>query len=533
MSIGGTSPAGEKISNSRSWRKSLDSDGSILSNRQPECYPDSDCLREDKQIASKAVLFVINSARKGAVPLCSSIAELLRENRRLQKTVEAQNRLIKLLRNMPPAFRGSTSTDSQTCPRSSSTSTDSQTCPRSSSTSTDSQTCPRSSSTSTDSQTCPRSSSTSTDSQTCPRSSSTSSSSSPSTLLSTTEDLWSPSSSSGRQSSSSQGESRSPHSSMLPPLVALKESADTLFKHRPQSKGVCSSDIQTHAKDHVAKSPAVQASNAEHCPRPRNVQRKNAGTLQQQAFKKYGGGIQTLSCKDQEVAENDVKHQQKGNNKTRRLPSEQREQEMSSLPGHSSESSCSLGQFDVSSTDRKQHLKLDDWVLLERKLKGVVRYIGFLATTNTKEIFVGVELDRPCGESDGEMYGKRYFTCKPNHGTFTPISDIQKLSKPTAPRDSGNTAVNMPDSSDSDCSRRTSRKSCRKSLRRTRNQLHINALVHCEPLIRVASDKSTEAHSSHPVQRDYNRVTPLPSLAPGYTTEHSRPVDMKGFQKAF
>ncbi|RXM99359.1 Cytochrome b reductase 1 [Acipenser ruthenus] len=249
---------------------------------------------------------------------------------------------------MPPAFRGSTSTDSQTCPRSSSTSTDSQTCPRSSSTSTDS--------------------------QTCPRSSSTSSSSSPSTLLSTTE-----------------------------------------------------SDIQTHAKDHVAKSPAVQASNAEHCPRPRNVQRKNAGTLQQQAFKKYGGGIQTLSCKDQEVAENDVKHQQKGNNKTRRLPSEQREQEMSSLPGHSSESSCSLGQFDVSSTDRKQHLKLDDWVLLERKLKGVVRYIGFLATTNTKEIFVGVELDRPCGESDGEMYGKRYFTCKPNHGTFTPISDIQKL----------------------------------------------------------------------------------------------------------
>ncbi|KAK1165681.1 hypothetical protein AOXY_G14271 [Acipenser oxyrinchus oxyrinchus] len=530
MSIGGTSPAGEKISNSRSWRKSLDSDGSILSNRQPECYPDSDCLREDKQIASKAVLFVINSARKGAVPLCSSIAELLRENRRLQKTVEAQNRLIKLLRNMPPAFRGSTSTDSQTCPHSSSTSADSQTCPRSSSTSTHSQICPRSSSTSTDSQACPRSSSTSTDSQTCPRSSSTFSSTSPSTLLSTTEDQWSPSSSSGRQSSSSQGESRSPHSSTLPPLVALKESADTLTKHRPQGKG---SDIQPHAKDHVAKSPVVQASNEEHCPRPRNIQRKNPGTLQQQAFKKYGGAIQTLSCKDQEVAENDVKHQQKGNNKTRQLPSEQREQEMSSLPGHSSESSCSLGQFDVSSTDRKQHLKLDDWVLLERKLKGVVRFIGCLATTNTKEIVAGVELDRPCGESDGEIYGKRYFTCKPNHGTFTPISDIQKLSKPTAPPDSGNTAVNMPDSSDSDCSRSTSRKSCRRSLRRTRNQLHINALVHCEPLIRVASDKSTEAHSSHPVQRDYNRVTPLPSLSPGYTTERSRPVDMKGFQKGF
>ncbi|MBN3287098.1 GORS2 protein, partial [Polyodon spathula] len=249
---------------------------------------------------------------------------------------------------------------------------------------------------------------------------------------------------------------------------------------------------------------------------------------------KYGGGIQTLSSNDREVTENDVKHQQKGNNKTRRLLSEQREQEMNFyLPGHSSESSCSLGQLDVSSTDRKQHLKLDDRVLIERKLKGVVRFIGYLATTNTKEIFVGVELDMPCGESDGEIYGKRYFTCKPNHGTFTPISDIQKLSKPTALPDSGNTAVNMPDSSDSDCSKSTSRKSCKRSLRRTRNQLHINALVHCEPLIRIASDKSAEAHSSPPVQRNYNRATPLPSLSPGYTTECSRPVDVKGFQKVF
>ncbi|XP_041118583.1 mediator of RNA polymerase II transcription subunit 1-like isoform X2 [Polyodon spathula] len=531
MSISGTSPAGEKISNSR-----MDLDGSFLSSSQPvmesplaECYPDSDCLREDKQIASKAVLFVINSARKGAVPLCSSIAELLRENRRLQKTVEAQKRLIKLLRNTPPAFRDCISTKSQTCPHSSSTSTKSQTCPHSSSTSTNSQTCPHSSSTFTNSQTCPHSSSTSTKSQTRPCCSSSSTSSSPSTLLSTTEEQWSRSSSSGRQSSSLQGESRSPHYSALPPLVALKESTDTLTKHRPQGNG---SDIQTHTKDHVAKFPAVQASNAEHCPRPRNVQRKNSGTLQHQAFK-YGGGIQTLSCKGREVAENDVKHQQKGNNKTRHLPSEQREQNMSSVPGHSSESSCSLGQLDVSSTDRKQRLKLDDRVLIERKLKGVVRFIGYLATTNTKEIFVGVELDTPCGESDGEIYGKRYFTCKPNHGTFTPISDIQKLSKPAALPDSGNTASNMPDSSDSDWSRSTSRKSCRRSLRRTRNQLHVNTLVHCEPLVTVASDKRTEAHSSPAVHRNFNRVTPLPSLAPGYTTERSRPVDMKGFQKVF
>lgn len=39
-------------------------------------------LVEDKEIAAKAVAFVVNSTRKGIVPLCADVANLLRAKRR-------------------------------------------------------------------------------------------------------------------------------------------------------------------------------------------------------------------------------------------------------------------------------------------------------------------------------------------------------------------------------------------------------------------------------------------------------------------
>lgn len=32
--------------------------------------------------------------------------------------------------------------------------------------------------------------------------------------------------------------------------------------------------------------------------------------------------------------------------------------------------------------------------------------------------YIGVELDRPCGDCDGELDGERFFQTKPNHGVF-------------------------------------------------------------------------------------------------------------------
>ncbi|XP_062613971.1 uncharacterized protein LOC134275715 isoform X2 [Saccostrea cucullata] len=44
-------------------------------------------LVEDKEIAARAVAFVVNSTRKGIVPLCADVANLLRAKRRLEKKV--------------------------------------------------------------------------------------------------------------------------------------------------------------------------------------------------------------------------------------------------------------------------------------------------------------------------------------------------------------------------------------------------------------------------------------------------------------
>ena len=39
-------------------------------------------LVEDKEIAARAVAFVVNNTRKGIVPLCADVATLLRGRRR-------------------------------------------------------------------------------------------------------------------------------------------------------------------------------------------------------------------------------------------------------------------------------------------------------------------------------------------------------------------------------------------------------------------------------------------------------------------
>ena len=47
-------------------------------------------------------------------------------------------------------------------------------------------------------------------------------------------------------------------------------------------------------------------------------------------------------------------------------------------------------------------------------LSGVVRYIG--PTDFSEGIWIGVELRTPKGKNDGTVQGKRYFSCRPDHG---------------------------------------------------------------------------------------------------------------------
>lgn len=47
---------------------------------------------------------------------------------------------------------------------------------------------------------------------------------------------------------------------------------------------------------------------------------------------------------------------------------------------------------------------------------GIVRFVG--ETEFAQGEWVGIELDRPDGKNNGELNGKVYFTCSPNHGLF-------------------------------------------------------------------------------------------------------------------
>ncbi|XP_046908668.2 CAP-Gly domain-containing linker protein 3 [Dermatophagoides farinae] len=55
--------------------------------------------------------------------------------------------------------------------------------------------------------------------------------------------------------------------------------------------------------------------------------------------------------------------------------------------------------------------------VLVNGMVGSIRYIGPVHFA-AKGIFLGIELRTPSGKNDGSIDGKRYFTCKPNHGLF-------------------------------------------------------------------------------------------------------------------
>ncbi|XP_022916438.2 uncharacterized protein [Onthophagus taurus] len=71
-------------------------------------------------------------------------------------------------------------------------------------------------------------------------------------------------------------------------------------------------------------------------------------------------------------------------------------------------------------------LHLDYWVKVitaEGRVRGGrVRYVGPLL--NQSDMFIGVQLSTPDGQSDGTHNNRRYFNCEPYHGLFIPFKKI-------------------------------------------------------------------------------------------------------------
>lgn len=72
-----------------------------------------------------------------------------------------------------------------------------------------------------------------------------------------------------------------------------------------------------------------------------------------------------------------------------------------------------------------QQILLGDRVIIRGEHLGVVRYIGKVDFDNRP--FIGVALDAPIGICDGQMYGKRYFTCPPKHGVLVRPTDVYSV----------------------------------------------------------------------------------------------------------
>ena len=60
---------------------------------------------------------------------------------------------------------------------------------------------------------------------------------------------------------------------------------------------------------------------------------------------------------------------------------------------------------------------------------GIVRFVG--ETDFASGQWVGIELERPEGKNNGELNGRVYFTCAPNHGLFVKHSMIRSVVSPS------------------------------------------------------------------------------------------------------
>ncbi|XP_041374259.1 uncharacterized protein LOC121387303 [Gigantopelta aegis] len=70
-------------------------------------------------------------------------------------------------------------------------------------------------------------------------------------------------------------------------------------------------------------------------------------------------------------------------------------------------------------------VQLGERVIIKGDRLGCIRYVGHLDKIGQPNmIFVGIELDAPVGRNDGFYHGKRYFFCHRDHGMFIPLHDI-------------------------------------------------------------------------------------------------------------
>ncbi|EGD83194.1 hypothetical protein PTSG_03825 [Salpingoeca rosetta] len=89
------------------------------------------------------------------------------------------------------------------------------------------------------------------------------------------------------------------------------------------------------------------------------------------------------------------------------------------------------------------HVRVGDRVLVRgplvdgvvKQYTGVVKYVGRLdSEVIDYNIYAGLKMDDPIGDTDGLFKGKRYFRCPERHGRFVAVGDIISVVASRAPR---------------------------------------------------------------------------------------------------
>ncbi|XP_077997607.1 uncharacterized protein LOC144450770 [Glandiceps talaboti] len=429
------------------------------------CSNDLDGLVEDKDVAAKAVAFVINSTRKGVVPLCADVAGLFRSKKRLEGIIIDQKRELERVRNFPRhASLGSSRTSTSTSPTPPSIS--SYQGPTQPNQNKDfnrpCSICSRCSS----SMSSPKS----------PRSNSTpqeSPQSSPVRRARGSKIIARPSTSSNESLQNDHLPKTTPqqpingvaHKNHSLPVEIVNET-NRVKRIRPVAK--TNKETQCSLVDvELLEKKWQEANNAK-------VQLQEELLSAREEIERLGSKVHVMEelLEDRErICELRIENEVEGHHGDDQGSNDSSEQESVNLPDINSVNikkkrpkvprpqgtstpallavsgplqgckcnSCYsldnngmkrvplqvLMDKNVVINHRRLPLELDDHVVVRGERTGYVRYIGHLDNVgSTHIIYVGLQLDSPVGRHDGFLNGKRYFWCHRNHGVFLPMQDV-------------------------------------------------------------------------------------------------------------
>lgn len=148
-----------------------------------------------------------------------------------------------------------------------------------------------------------------------------------------------------------------------------------------------------------------------------------------------------------------------------------------------------LPRFPVNS---KLQVQLGDHVVIKGERTGRIRYIGHLDKIGQPNmVFVGIELDAPVGRHDGFFNGKRYFFCTKDHGIILPLHDIvckvQPKKSNSMEESSARDKLSLKEERRGESPSRTTKISCASSKNNSKTDLKAAKKSHTPP----SSSKST------------------------------------------